>query len=73
MSLAAYCDRSPIQLLSVREVVHRLWTVKPAERKHGRTDKQSDDCSIPKFIARPSHNQQPHTGCLLLDAYSLCD
>lgn len=57
----------PLSWEKVVEVVHRDWTVKPAVRKHRaaleRLQMSNDrsDASL-RYIARPSHLQDPHTG-----------
>ena len=54
MDLSDHVLRQGQDLPTVLEVTHRGWTVKPAALKHGSPSLH--------FIARPSHNQQPHTG-----------
>lgn len=58
----------PLQLERVVEVTHKEWTLKPVANKHPRLadlDKREGEGGggfTRKYICRPSHLQQPHTG-----------
>ena len=60
------CSQLPLDWVTVMEVLHRYWTIKPAVTKHRAAEQrlsQSDNSldAFPHYIARPSHNQDPHT------------
>lgn len=69
LELSVHLERSqlPLDWVSVIEVLHRNWTFKPAVSKHSAAEQRlslSDDRldAFPRYIARPSHSQDPHTG-----------
>lgn len=53
----------PLELERVLEVLQVEWTVKLAASKHQRLANMAEE-GEPKYICRPSHKQQPHTGKL---------
>lgn len=67
LSVELECSQLPLDWVTVIEVLHRNWTVKPAVSKHRAAEQrlsQSDNRldAFPRYIARPSHHQNPHTG-----------